>query len=577
MGSKYLTISILIAITGSTVVAYGQQQIKSGNTLDANPWVGSGGINYGTSDELFGLIGNATVTGNVAGLKSFRGSVGYRAAGEFQGVAGSDTLFNFQRSSFPSSLTTIRTRWAGVTIRDMPVLRPSSASRGSDIRLSDGRMTSLAIGRGYLNDTTRGGLFTSGTLTHRTEPSGITMTQINRLSLLPLFGVPRMTVSQIMPDGMVAIDDRNHLGELMVKPDKLDLILDDQLRANELNLPPLGFQTMDSEKQKSSGLSALLGRNIQMMSEPQHIGSGQAQLEQKILQLRDAMFRPLESSHAEPGGNVYLDRLAQVKEKSDLEDLKTEELDENKPAPKPLQDMLKSLLANPTGQQLDDTTTDLKTDLLSAYDLSSPLEKNPGTQRPLPESVRQLLDALRQSEHRIDSLAGKGQTYVDELLREAEAAMAAGQYMGAERKYRYAALAAKNQPMAIVGLVHAQLGAGLYRVAALNLRSWTEGYPELAAVRYMSNLLPEAHRLEKVRDELDEKIAMTDKTAPALLLAYIGFQANNEKLVRYGLDLSQARNPVDPLIPLLRQVWLEQTPVADHKATMHDPEIETIK
>jgi len=54
-------------------------------------------------------------------------------------------------------------------------------------------------------------------------------------------------------------------------------------------------------------------------------------------------------------------------------------------------------------------------------------------------------------------------------------------------------------------------------------------------------------------------------------------QTNNEKLVRYGLDLSQAQNPVDSLIPLLRQVWLEQTPVADHNATMHDPEIETIQ
>ena len=576
MGAKYLTIAMLIVITGGTVVAYGQQQIKSGNTLDANPRVGSGSINHGTSDELFGVIGNATVTGNVAGLKSFRGSVGYQAAGEFQGVAGSDTLFNFHRSSVPSSLTTIRMRRTGVPIRDMPVLRPSSASRGSDIRLGNSRSTSLAIGRGYLNDTTRAGLLTSGTRTHRADPSGITMTQVHRLSLLPLFGVPRMTASQIMPDGLVAIDAHNHPSKLMVNPDKLDLTMDDRLRADELNLPPLDLQKTDSQKKKISGLSALLGRNIQMMSEPQHTESGQTQLEQQILQLRDAMFRPLESSHAEPGENVHLDRLAQVKEKTDQEDLETEELIENNYVPQPSPDTLKSFLANPTGQQIDDTKTDLKAEILSTYDLPSPSGQTSGTESPLPESVRQFLNALRQSEHPIGSLAGKGHTYVDELLREAETAMAAGQYMDAERQYRYAALAAKNQPMAIVGLVHAQLGAGLYRVAAFNLRTLTESYPELAAVRYMPNLLPDARRLEKVQDELDEKIE-SDHTNLGLLLAYIGFQTNNEKLVRYGLDLSQAQNPVDSLIPLLRQVWLEQTPVADHNATMHDPEIETIQ
>ena len=43
-----------------------------------------------------------------------------------------------------------------------------------------------------------------------------------------------------------------------------------------------------------------------------------------------------------------------------------------------------------------------------------------------------------------------------------------------------------------------------------------------------------------------------------MLLAYVGYQMNQPDLVRYGLDLAQARQPGDTLIPLLRGIWLDE-------------------
>src|SRR5690606_2294464 len=47
---------------------------------------------------------NAVVTGNAPGGLSFRGDVGYRAAGEFTGRLGADDTFSFRRDTVYSGL-----------------------------------------------------------------------------------------------------------------------------------------------------------------------------------------------------------------------------------------------------------------------------------------------------------------------------------------------------------------------------------------------------------------------------------------------------------------------------------------
>jgi len=70
----------------------------SGNILDANTQLGSGGANAGTIPVDFNAR-NLIVTGSVPGGRGFRGSVGYTADTDFRARTGSDDSFAFRAGS----------------------------------------------------------------------------------------------------------------------------------------------------------------------------------------------------------------------------------------------------------------------------------------------------------------------------------------------------------------------------------------------------------------------------------------------------------------------------------------------
>src|SRR4029078_10465439 len=93
---------------------------------------------------------------------------------------------------------------------------------------------------------------------------------------------------------------------------------------------------------------------------------------------------------------------------------------------------------------------------------------------------------------------------INDEMRYAEQDLAAGKYMAAEEKYRSVLLGEKNRPMAVVVLIHAELGEGRIRTAEFNLRWLFEKYPELAATRYQARLLPNEARLRVIGRQLQQ-------------------------------------------------------------------------
>ncbi|MCK5269424.1 MAG: hypothetical protein KAJ46_01515 [Sedimentisphaerales bacterium] len=92
-----LIVLFLSALNG---IADGQYYVsQQGHLLDANPRIGSFGLN--TNARLDSLIprANLYVTGNVTGGARFQGVVPYRSSSEFQGSLGSGTLSDFRRDS----------------------------------------------------------------------------------------------------------------------------------------------------------------------------------------------------------------------------------------------------------------------------------------------------------------------------------------------------------------------------------------------------------------------------------------------------------------------------------------------
>jgi hypothetical protein len=183
---------------------------------------------------------------------------------------------------------------------------------------------------------------------------------------------------------------------------------------------------------------------------------------------------------------------------------------------------------------------------------------DPASQARTDPRLQQWIIALDYDLPALATLAGSRQDRVNSLLQQAEKALVEGRYFDAEGRYRQVLIADPQRPLARVGLVHAQLGAGLIRSAALNLRTVLTDHPELIAARYEARLLPAGERLAWVRGQLEQMLRLTTRPEPALLLAYLGYQTRVGDLTAYGLDLAAARSPQDPLIPLLRRLWLPQ-------------------
>ncbi len=177
--------------------------------------------------------------------------------------------------------------------------------------------------------------------------------------------------------------------------------------------------------------------------------------------------------------------------------------------------------------------------------------------RGLRGDLDELLNLLDYDMPRMSSLAGDSETRLNKTLREAEILMASERFYDAESRYRAALSISPNHPLAQAGLVHAQMGAGMVRSAAFSLRKLFEEHPELIATKYDAKLLPAHSRLKSIRRDLEAAAKGGLWVEPALMLAYLGYQTENPRLTEYGLNLAQVRAPKDPLVVVLRRIWLE--------------------
>jgi hypothetical protein len=144
-------------------------------------------------------------------------------------------------------------------------------------------------------------------------------------------------------------------------------------------------------------------------------------------------------------------------------------------------------------------------------------------------------------------------------------ALADGRFFDAEERFTRAMSAMPGDPMAAVGRVHGQLGAGLYLSAASNLRQVMREHPELSAARFNVTLVPGDERSKKIaeqlRIELDRASTRLGRDA-GLLLAYLGRIRGDNAMRDEGLAAWNQRIDADDvteqkLYTLLSKVWSE--------------------
>lgn len=182
---------------------------------------------------------------------------------------------------------------------------------------------------------------------------------------------------------------------------------------------------------------------------------------------------------------------------------------------------------------------------------------------------RTILEAVRRSFSDLQTLlpssADTSNVYTKHM-QAAEKLLSSGRHFDAEERFLRALASRSDDTSASVGRIHAQIGAGLYTSASINLRELLTAHPELAGIRYGAKLLPRRQRLTRVIETLLERQKRDGRLANdlAIILAYVGFQANDGQAIRAGLD-ELSSGSTDRLAGFLSRVWLGSTTDRDRE------------
>jgi len=522
--------------------------LGSGNSLDANPQVGSGGANAGSVPVDYGAR-NLIVTGSVPGGRGFRGSVGYTADTDFRAPVGSDASYFFRADSAfsnPAFATSAIARDRFMVAQGLGVFefRRESTPVGTDLQRTindqpDSRLrldranAQMAIGR------TNWDIGADRTIASSTTQNGEPL----RYVISPLRGLQIEILTDPMARAGMSVYERARARQDLAR----------------------GLTTMDDYARIRPGME---------LDTPDP-----RRLDKRLSPASQADRLKLESSKIVP--KSYLDIVEAVnKPQGDMSKPDGTTLDGTKPdekAPTPLdriRETLDGLRARPRDAAGDaapkpDSTKPDATKSSTGGTLESLIapdgvprdgearreadrEKRRGVLIPVEDAAK----ILRHGKT-IDTLGVDERRRVDELVRQGESALREGDYFRAERRFEQAQALAADNPLTEAGIAHAQLGAGLYLSASLTLRNLFISFPELIDAKYDRALLPTKDRLDKAVAVMRERATRGDD-APSygVLLAYIGHQTGDRKLVEEGLAFVKGSEKLDESRKLLEGVWL---------------------
>ena len=581
--------SLLIAALTLAPASISVAQVAAGGggrALDANPQAGSNGTNA-LENQVDYRVRNELLTGNVGGVLGFQDDIGYSSPGAFQGALGSDDLFTFRAQSLRSDVTQVNVPLGRggalgsnqVVFRDFAVPEASGFDRNSVVqggvfgvnRTAPNPAGNFTVGGTFSNAT---GDTSGSTLGVLTVPDGGALS----ISADPLRGVVRQAVRRTGAPGA------------------------------DLDGTAQGVRPTAGFGPSQSGATGAGRSDGLQLGQLQGIVSGQLQgtladgdpqsVRDRVAEARERIFgdKPdakAGDAKAKPVDNAYTRLLEQLKnrgqesgtgddvngdnprgssdgagesETNDATDVRPEwmkrlaEPPESRieAAERRMQERLERIR---TGVQRDED------DSRAEADGTPNATRTAAAREEAAADLNNLLDRL-DYDVRLETLVAQREGRAAGLYQSAEDDLAAGRFINAERTYRQLRLEDAANPLSRAGLVHAQLGAGMMRAAAFNLRGLFEAHPELIATRYGENLLPPAERMIWLQGELQRSIDDAGASGQAgLMMAYLGHQVESRQLVRYGLAVAREADPDDALLPLVERIWLDGDAGADPATT----------
>ncbi len=525
------------------VIGYGvpeasaQNALGGGDALDANLQMRDGRrVRRNTAGAKVDYNArNLLITGNVAGGRGFRGSVGYTAANDFrtdfssssvpdsvrQNVSlGSDNLYSFRADSALSSINFInsgstysRMKYA----QDIGLMQFDRAGRGATIgdvspEQGDGRsrLNAERLRLDYMNID--GSSFTRGSSS--TEPSivGGGYNAAGDLLYIQTSSLQGMVTSLGAESGKsrgLSVYDTIRMREEQAGKFSLDS-LDRQSKVNFSTIQP----HLTEEKAEPSDL-AVTGRTVS--TDPTDYRT--------VLERIATRYAGAENVDIaiEPG---ILDRLS-----TQYEQLRVQ-----------LHGGV--ALRTPTAVNAEADQSEEKTD-------SEKVEEEV-------DDMGKLLEALKHNEF-LGRYSTDAESRFNEIMRQGEQRLAKGDYFWAERRFAHALRFQKSNPLALAGIVHAQIGAEVYPSAAYGVRELLVEHPEMIATRYEAGMIPTKESLDRAVIALKARIERGQGSIvleSSLLLAYVGHLLDDRGIILEGLDALKKADAKDSLEPFLRSLWL---------------------
>jgi hypothetical protein len=545
--------------------ATAQNALGDGRALDANLSV-QGTRNRPKADFRQELsLRNSIVTGNAPGGLSFRGDAGYTAPGEFRGELGSDDLFAFRRDSVYSGLggqgirgtSALQYQFALTTGSAPPRNLFGGAVPGGFVSRDEGGTP----GFGYqpsIQASPAGGLTTAA------RPQQLDLRAVDGATD-SLRSVGSYTATRGLQASLLGTFKVDQFGQQTYGVSASDL--------RGLRASPLREEQTDAPRPTAAPTTASNRVNLAL----DRIGAPSTGLPSDPLAAGAAEFGARGVQDMRAPTTAYDQVVARIRARAEQAIAASAAGAPDEPESwwqEQLRILREQLLTPP-----EDVAAPLAGETAPGTS-GTGAEADPST-ADAPRGIRDAIDLLRDAGAPVSTLV-EGVSETDAYLghmRVGEAELAAGRYFNAEERFTRALTVRAKDVTAQVGRVHAQLGAGLFISAALNLRQVFVEQPEVVTTRYAATLLPAPARTGELVALLQQNIGAVPRAdglvladvrlerESGFLLAYLGWQTAQPALVEQGLaaakrTLTTDARPTDAdgvdarVLSLLERAWV---------------------
>ena len=601
-------LTVLAAALGCAVGAVAQNALDAnlqrgtGTALDRNSQQGSGGQNSYSATGADFRARNAVVTGNVAGGRGFRGSVGYTAANDFRGNTGSDDLYNFRAGSAFSDPRVARAGTVGDRMNLAKQFGSVEYGRASTPEL----LNSVPQSARLVFDKSSATLTTSGMRRAQVETEtaalydvkegekarllsgayrGVRMVPAaDRVDELGLGVYETARLKQEIRSGRLdkdlrGLDSRDPFAGLDEMEGRIDTRIDAPLPgeapARESGAGATGLPEGGSP-QPAAGPSSASSRIDTKISPMRQLARG---VEKNKSKLPDRSGKGGTSGEngtsgtsrggtdangaagtAAPGSSSATGGSQASGAPSLADDMAALRRQlrggGNGPADRRGVPNVAAGARAGTGPAAGPAGGANGTKGGSDGLEPTAAEKEKAKEKAKQLTVDDYVVLLKHGQ-RVDRLSDAEQARVKELTDLAEMALKRGGYFDSEQRFDLALTLDPNNALAKAGVAHSQIGAGLLGSAALSLRSLLTSHPELIDARYGEGLLPPPARLREVLAKAEARSPdSSDAGDIGLLIAYLGHHLDDRAAMEEGLKRLQAQPTDAELARLLRGIWL---------------------